>query len=592
MEPAKESRPPIDDDEDDTDFDDRILGASESIRLKQKNSWSKLSRVHGLGASDDEAREQDSADKPQTLCAETCLNLSDSQTCVICMEAFTVHGEHQTSCLKCGHLFGYKCIEKWIRLRTVRAKKLLASCPSCNKPARKNDIRRLMTANVKALDNAQLSSTREELKAEKAKRRALELEVANLKLVNTTLTFESSELRRQAYGLKGQVEDLKSRALVQDATENPSALKLLWQANVGGVTEATNGLDVARCLAFDASSNALVVAKSFPDERRGLSYGLKIFDFFDPKMTEAISGVHCRVIRDIKAERGRILSASLDKTLALTGVKGFAGSTGIVWRAKLAAPAWSCCFHPSNEYLVYAGLSNGSLAAYDVRLPQSDNPIYVLVAGDPKSGQLPSTSGIHSLHAITCDKDERHDVLLGANLQKLGCWNLRDRRYHSLTASNSEPSLMCADIFNDGAAFTAQFRAQSVSLLAESGDEHTVYVNGSLSLDNGVPTFVDLREMKVAGKQSRLVKTASAGGYLFHVSDSNKLQLYSSGDFLPMEAKGVSEKADTNSSSISEPLETLSPASAPIWSFVPVPRGIALLSEKTLYLYTLTCPDE
>lgn len=47
-------------------------------------------------------------------------------------------------CLKCGHLFGQSCIERWIRTSRQNAK-----CPQCKSRARLNDIRRLYVRSVK-----------------------------------------------------------------------------------------------------------------------------------------------------------------------------------------------------------------------------------------------------------------------------------------------------------------------------------------------------------------------------------------------------------------------------------------------------------
>lgn len=45
----------------------------------------------------------------------------EEETCSICLEPWTNSGAHRLVCLKCGHLFGEACIERW--LKTV---------PKCN----------------------------------------------------------------------------------------------------------------------------------------------------------------------------------------------------------------------------------------------------------------------------------------------------------------------------------------------------------------------------------------------------------------------------------------------------------------------------
>ncbi len=38
----------------------------------------------------------------------------DGQTCPVCFDAWSNSGSHRVVSLKCGHLFGQSCIERWI----------------------------------------------------------------------------------------------------------------------------------------------------------------------------------------------------------------------------------------------------------------------------------------------------------------------------------------------------------------------------------------------------------------------------------------------------------------------------------------------
>ena len=58
----------------------------------------------------------------------------DDALCSICFEPWCSSGPHQVSSLKCGHLFGKNCIEKWLKGRGDR-------CPQCNAKAHKKEIR-------------------------------------------------------------------------------------------------------------------------------------------------------------------------------------------------------------------------------------------------------------------------------------------------------------------------------------------------------------------------------------------------------------------------------------------------------------------
>ena len=53
----------------------------------------------------------------------------DGQCCTICFEPWSNSGEHRIAALRCGHLFGKACIERWLRGREQR-------CPQCNAKVR------------------------------------------------------------------------------------------------------------------------------------------------------------------------------------------------------------------------------------------------------------------------------------------------------------------------------------------------------------------------------------------------------------------------------------------------------------------------
>lgn len=67
---------------------------------------------------------------------------------VQCLEQWTRAGDHRLSALRCRHLFGYKCISKWLKGQTRK-------CPQCNKKAKHNDIVVLYARSLTALDTSE-----------------------------------------------------------------------------------------------------------------------------------------------------------------------------------------------------------------------------------------------------------------------------------------------------------------------------------------------------------------------------------------------------------------------------------------------------
>ncbi|CAF88822.1 unnamed protein product, partial [Tetraodon nigroviridis] len=59
-----------------------------------------------------------------TACAPApppCGEEGEGDSCTICFEAWTAAGEHRLSALRCGHLFGFTCIQRWLKARAPPA---------------------------------------------------------------------------------------------------------------------------------------------------------------------------------------------------------------------------------------------------------------------------------------------------------------------------------------------------------------------------------------------------------------------------------------------------------------------------------------
>lgn len=52
----------------------------------------------------------------------------DGDSCSICFEAWTTAGEHRLSALRCGHIFGFTCIQRWLKAQGSAAK-----CPQVSR---------------------------------------------------------------------------------------------------------------------------------------------------------------------------------------------------------------------------------------------------------------------------------------------------------------------------------------------------------------------------------------------------------------------------------------------------------------------------
>ncbi|KAI3963986.1 hypothetical protein MKW92_037447 [Papaver armeniacum] len=66
-------------------------------------------------------------------------NDETSVCCSICLNPYASQGDHQVSCLPCGHLYGASCIERYIK----HSNRHYSKCPVCNEKCLLKDVVRL-----------------------------------------------------------------------------------------------------------------------------------------------------------------------------------------------------------------------------------------------------------------------------------------------------------------------------------------------------------------------------------------------------------------------------------------------------------------
>ncbi|KAI3908351.1 hypothetical protein MKX01_027373, partial [Papaver californicum] len=64
--------------------------------------------------------------------------------CSICMNPYSSFGDHQISCLPCGHLYGLSCIPRWIK----HSKQRYSKCPICNQKCALKDVVKLYVSSL------------------------------------------------------------------------------------------------------------------------------------------------------------------------------------------------------------------------------------------------------------------------------------------------------------------------------------------------------------------------------------------------------------------------------------------------------------
>ncbi|NXI78751.1 RFWD3 ligase, partial [Rhipidura dahli] len=287
----------------------------------------------------------------------------EGDTCAICFEQWTNAGDHRLSALRCGHLFGYTCIERWLKGQAGK-------CPQCNKKAKRSDIVILYARTLKALDTSEQERMRSSLEKEQMLRRQAELESAQSRLQLQVLTDECSKLRKQVQELKALVSQYNvstsqqpgsSRSCLPGSFPSSQSQRKYHLEKVFLVSQTGN----CRVMAYCDSLSCLVVSQPSPQSTFIPGCGVKMMSLANLKSSQYIP-IHSKQIRGLafgtRAD-GLLLSAALDSTLKLTSL----ATNTVVQTYNAGRPVWSCCWCLDDTNYVYAGLVNGSIMIYDLR---------------------------------------------------------------------------------------------------------------------------------------------------------------------------------------------------------------------------------
>ncbi|XP_013922750.1 PREDICTED: E3 ubiquitin-protein ligase RFWD3 [Thamnophis sirtalis] len=284
--------------------------------------------------------------------------------CAICFEEWTNAGQHRLAALRCGHLFGYSCIERWLKGQ-------VGKCPQCNKKAKRTDIVLLYARTLKALDTTEQENMKSSLEKEQCLRRKAELESAQSRLQLQVMTEECSKLKQQVQELKALLVRHNASSSSQQSSSARSCFPGCLSSSQGQhkyhferaflVSQMGN----CRVMAYCDPLSCLVVSQPSPQSTLLPGYGIKMMSAVNLKSSQYVP-IHSKQIRGLAFSNradGLLLSASLDHTLRLTSL----ATNTVVQTYNASRPIWCCCWCLDDTNYVYAGLANGSILVYDLR---------------------------------------------------------------------------------------------------------------------------------------------------------------------------------------------------------------------------------
>ncbi|CAN0270757.1 unnamed protein product [Lampetra fluviatilis] len=279
--------------------------------------------------------------------------------CPVCFEAWTNAGSHRLCTLRCGHLFGYSCIDKWLRGQGGR-------CPQCNKKAKRSEVVVLYAKSIKSVDTSEEERLKSELATQQVQRRKAELESAQCRLQMQVVSEEYRKLKHQLQELRSTLSQYGAGSSCTPSSQGEGS----GAVGTSRIYNFTKGLTVSagggcRVMAFSSAQGCLVASQPSPHASFMPGFGVKKISGGDLKSTQYVP-IHSNQIRGLSFSShgdSLLLSASLDNTVRITSLT----SNTVVQTYQAGKPVWSCCWCGDEQMYLFAGLLNGTILVYDMR---------------------------------------------------------------------------------------------------------------------------------------------------------------------------------------------------------------------------------
>lgn len=286
-------------------------------------------------------------------------NEDDGRICPICLDTWTNTGEHRICSLKCGHLFGLKCVNRWL------ASQQRKSCPTCKKRVARYDIRYIYAKKLIAVDTTELDIMKKQMDNLNEEKNRVQMELTRSLCREHLLNEQVKDLKKQINNLNDIIEARKlstvqslSQNSVVHGSQNKETVRLFKDKSLEICL--FNG-----CRVLDANVRRdLIVTSMKSPNVLFTGYGIRKITISNYKPTMFIP-LHVGIIRDVVFHpcKEHILTASLDKSFKILDFNTNSTSHSVVTES----PLWSSCWDTTDENVLYVGSQQGSVFKYDVR---------------------------------------------------------------------------------------------------------------------------------------------------------------------------------------------------------------------------------
>ncbi|XP_051156332.1 E3 ubiquitin-protein ligase RFWD3-like isoform X1 [Leptopilina boulardi] len=327
-------------------------------------------------------------------------SIDADQKCSICLEGWSNYGDHRLCCLRCGHLFGHKCIKQWLeQFQNAQSRR----CPECNTKATKKDIRILYAKKLYCLDNAEEEKLKEQLKAANIHKEQIERQLIEYKTKVKMFEYQITSMQKRI----DDFENERTRRFHHSNTSSMYHDTLLLQKERSFTICERAG---CRVMAYNPWHNILVTSLKTTHPLR-TDHGISKIKL-DTFSLMPYRSVHNGAIRDLDFQLDHpniMLSAGFDKRVILTDIRDICRE---IHHYDENAQLWSCAWSREYHHYFFAGTQNGCIVKYDIRQtgtsleiiqnPDDSSPIVSLASVPHNSHGTFRTGGLLACHLNTC----------------------------------------------------------------------------------------------------------------------------------------------------------------------------------------------
>lgn len=325
--------------------------------------------------------------------ASICGNDEDEgRLCPICLDNWTNTGDHRVCALKCGHLFGFKCVNRWLASQTRK------SCPTCKERVVKSDIRYIYAKRLIAVDTSEIEIIKNQLEKVTEEKNTVQIELTRALCREHALKKQVNELKQEIRGLSQTLEyRILGQSNATNAKQRSENVRFYMDKSIDLCSEGG-----CRVLTFNPTLE-LVIASVKSSNALFSGYGIRLVSMSEYRPVAYIH-LHHAPIRDVafQPHNNWIATVSLDKSFKILD----GNSTSTAFSVNCENQLWSCCWDSTNSNILYVGAQQGSVYKYDVRnineavctysVPGDMSPVVSVSAVEGGPGEAMPSGGVIS----------------------------------------------------------------------------------------------------------------------------------------------------------------------------------------------------